>query len=76
MNISIAIFLGNLSDYFFIESPTKSDTVKAYVFAAGIIVSSICVSIGNHCGFYMGQLISFVLRISLLNAIYDKVRKE
>ena len=74
--IPLAILLGNLSDYFFIKSPTTSDTVTAYGCVAGIIICSICVSITNHSGFHMGRVACLVSRISLLNAIYDKVRKK
>ena len=74
--IPLAILLGNLSDYFFMESPTTSDTVTVYGCVAGIIICSICVSITNHSGLHMGRAACLVSRISLLNAIYDKVRKK
>ena len=74
--ISIAILLGNLSDYFFIESPTASDKIKAYGFAAGIVMSCICASVVSQSGNHLGRMAGLVSRICLLDAIYNKVRKK
>ncbi len=74
--IPVALFVGNILDYFCIESPSLSDTRIAYVNALGIAVFTAVYVVLVHIGNFIGLKLGMQLRIIGCTALYDKVSNK
>ena len=74
--VAQSVFLGYISEYFFIDSPTPDQTRDAYLFSLGVALASVAVAFVHAHGFQMGFRSSMDVRIVATSAIYQKVTTE
>eukprot|EP00731_Ephydatia_muelleri_P026449 Em0018g549a len=75
LQISQAVIIGYLGQYFVIMDPTPDDTRAAYLYAAGLLVSALIMSVLHGVGFLSAQKLGMIMRLSTTAAIHQKVMK-
>ena len=69
----MVLFLGELTEYFNIRSPTFVDEREAYIDALGLSLFSIALVLVLGVGAFMGYKTGMLFRIICANAVYKKV---
>lgn len=68
------VLLGRLIEYFESYDPSDTDAVyDAYSCAAGISLSTMCLTILHHLYFYNVQRVGMKIRVAMCHMIYRKV---
>ena len=68
-----SVLLGQLTEYFVIESPSSDDTRNAYLYAMGMSIIAIIVPLIHVMAFLQGQKLGMMTRTLMSSAIYQKV---
>ena len=65
--------LGQLTDYFVIESPSSNDTRNAYLYAMGLVLLSLTLMCIDALSFQQGYKLGMLTKTLMSSAIYQKV---
>lgn len=68
------MLLGKIIEYFESYDPTNTAAVyEAYIYAAGISLSTVCLAVLHHLYFYHVQRVGMKIRVAMCHMIYRKV---
>ena len=71
-----SILLGNVTDYFAVDSPNATDTRNAYLYATGVVMAPLCFTLCAAWQLYNAYMSGMIVRIIASSAIYKKVMMQ
>ena len=74
MVLYVSLFLGDLTEYFDIDSPTLAEKRRAYLNALGLSLITVFLVILIGIGAFMGYKLGMLFRIICTTAMYKKVK--
>jgi ATP-binding cassette subfamily C (CFTR/MRP) protein 4 len=74
MMVLQSVIIGYLSDYFVNEDPTSADTRHAYLFAMGLTLLSLMITLLHGMGFHTAFKLGILTRNLFTAVIYQKVK--